>query len=56
MSTNFWDEQYQVVMTHEHDSSLYIGSHDPSQLTWSHSQQPLGTVLHLSNEPAELLQ
>jgi len=34
--------------------SLYRRTHSPSRLGWSEGRQPLGAVLHSSNEPGKL--
>jgi len=34
--------------------AAYRWTHSPSQVAWSEGRQPLGTVLHSSNEPNEL--
>jgi len=45
-----------MAMVGVDSDSLYRQTHSLSRLVWSWGQQPLGTVLHSSNEPGELSQ
>jgi len=45
-----------MAMVGVDSGSLYMRTRSISRLAWSWGQQPLGAVLHSSNEPGELLQ
>jgi len=50
------ERRQQLVEDMVPSGSLYRRTHSPSRLAWSKGRQPLGAVLHSSNEPGELSQ